>query len=110
MVLALLMFNFSAVLDIVYFAYSLRGSLFIIILFAILSKKAKLSEVGTIVSIVLTAAVGLFWATYKAIVGYYPISNYISGTYAAVFTALVSMIVVEIISIKKCSPKNNINL
>lgn len=95
---AIAMFNRSAVLDVVYFAYSLRGSLFVILLFGIYSKKYKPKEIPVIISMILTVFVALFWVIYKTVNGSYPISPAFSDTYAAVATALISMIVIKLFS------------
>lgn len=104
---AVLMFNFSAVLDIVYFAYSLRGSLFIVLLFGIYSHKYKIPEIPAIVSMLITAFVGLFWVSYKSVTGVYPISKYITETYASVIAAIITMIIIKILSIKKYQKEKN---
>ena len=103
---AIAIFNNKAVLDVVYFAYSLRGSLFVILLFGIYSKKRKLREVPVIISMVLTVFVALFWVIYKTVAGAYPISPAFSDTYAAVATALISMIVITILSKKEKKNEN----
>ena len=51
-----------------------------------------------IISMVLTVVVALFWVIYKTITGHYPISPAFSDTYAAVATALISMIIITLIS------------
>ena len=98
---AIAVFNKSAVLDVVYFAYSLRGSLFVILLFGIYSKKNKPGETPVIVSMVFTVLVALFWVVYKAIMGTYPISAGFSDTYAAVGASLLFMIAIKLSSIFK---------
>ncbi len=72
---AIALVNASAGLDIVYAAYSLRGALFIIVLFGIYWKHA--SEKGACWSMVFTGAVAIFWKVYELLTGSYPISNYI---------------------------------
>ncbi len=106
-VLAILMFNFSAVLDIVYFAYSLRGSLFIVLLFGIYSNKYKIPERQAITAMIITSMVGLGWVIYKSVCGHYPISDYISETYASVIAAFISMAIIKILSIRKSIVKRN---
>lgn len=100
-VLAIAIFDHSAVLDVVYFAYSLRGSLFVILLFGIYSKKRRLPENPVVWSMIVTALVALFWTIYKAFTHSYPISPVFSDTYAAVLTALVTMILIKIFSSRK---------
>lgn len=79
------------VLDIVYFAYSLRGSLFVIVLLGIYWKKT--SQKGAIYGIVCTGMVGAFWVIYNGVVGHFPIHPAITETYASVITAFVTTIV-----------------
>lgn len=88
---AVLLHHNSVILDIVYVAYSLRGSLFVILLFGIFSSKTKISENTAIISMIATAIVGLFWVSFKLITGTYPISAYFNETYATVLTAFLTM-------------------
>ena len=92
--MAILMYYSATVLDIVYFAYSLRGSLFVILLFGIFSRKQKPQENPTIAAMILTAATGLFWTVWKAYTGSYPIAPWFSDTYASICTAVLSMTIV----------------
>ena len=96
---AILFFNSSTVLDIVYFAYSIRGSLFIILLFGIIAKKNKASEKAVIVSMFITAFIGFGWVIYKQFTGTYPISSSFSETYVTIITALVCMVFSQIQSV-----------
>ena len=79
------------VLDIVYFAYSLRGSLFVIVLLGIYWKKT--SQKGAICGIICTGIVGAFWVIYNGVVGHFPIHPAITETYAAVVTAFVTTVI-----------------
>lgn len=79
------------VLDIVYFAYSMRGALFVVVLLGIYYKKT--SQKGAIAGMLCTAAVGAFWVIYNGVVGHFPIHPAISETYAAVVVAFVSTFV-----------------
>ena len=79
------------VLDIVYFAYSLRGSLFVIVLLGIYWKKT--SQKGAICGIICTGVVGAFWVIYNGVVGHFPIHPAITETYAAVVTAFVTTVI-----------------
>lgn len=90
-VFAIILGKTSMVLDMVYFAYSLRGSLFIILLLAIYWKKT--SQKGAIVAMVLTGIAGFSWVLYKSIYGVYPIHPAFSETYIAIIVALVTTIV-----------------
>lgn len=86
-VLALLFYDSQRLLDIVYFAYSIRGSLFIILFLGIYWKRT--SEKAAIWAMFATGIVGLFWVIYKNLTGSYPISPQFSETYASVITAVV---------------------
>ena len=98
---AVLLFNNSVILDVVYVAYSLRGSLFVILLFGILSSKVKIRENTAIVAMIATAVIGLFWVIFKMVNGSYPIFPNFSETYATVLTALVTMLIGKIIDCRK---------
>lgn len=87
------------VLDIVYFAYSMRGSLFIVVLLGIYWKKT--SERGAIAGMVCTAIVGLFWVAYNGAVGHFPIHPAITETYASVVVAFVTTVVFTFVFPKK---------
>jgi SSS family solute:Na+ symporter len=95
MILAIFMYGSARILDMVYFAYTIRGSLFVVLLFAIYWKGT--SPKGAVWAMITTGAVGLFWVGYKAVVGSYPIHPNITETYAAVAVALVSTIVYSLI-------------
>ena len=82
------------VLDIVYFAYSMRGALFVVVLLGIYWKKT--SEKGAVWGMIATAIVGLFWVAYNAIVGHFPIPG-VTETYISVITALVSTVIFSLV-------------
>lgn len=85
---AIAMYGTTRILDIVYFAYSIRGALFVVLLFGIYW--GKTSQKGAIYGMICTAAVGIFWVVYNSIAGHYPIHPAISETYASVFAAAVA--------------------
>lgn len=85
--LAVFFYDSQRLLDIVYFAYSIRGSLFIILLLSIYWK--KISARIAVLAMEATCIVGLIWIIYKNIVGQYPISPHFSETYAAVLTSII---------------------
>lgn len=90
-VLALVLVNASTVLDLVYSAYSLRGVLFIILLYGIYGK--TVSGKAACWSMVVTSIAMVFWAGFKVAVGHYPLSMgsfEITDTYAAVIVAIVA--------------------
>lgn len=106
--LSLFMYGSTKILDMVYFAYTIRGSMFVILLLGIYWKKT--SEKGAIYSMVLTGFVGLFWVAYKAVAGQFPIHPAFTETYAAVVTAFFTTIIfslvfkkidIDIIEVKK---------
>lgn len=101
MILAIIMYGNTRILDMVYFAYTLRGALFVILLFGIYWKST--SQRGAIWSMVLTALVGLFWVAYRAEFGHYPLHPMITETYASVVVALISTIVFSKLFPKKVS-------
>ena len=91
---AILLVDASAILDLVYAAYSLRGAIFVVVLLGIWWRRA--SEKGACIAIVLTAVVAVGWVAWELIFGAYPIvigSFAVSETYAAVAAALVSTVV-----------------
>ncbi len=79
----------TRILDMVYFSYTIRGSLFVVLLFAIYWKKS--TEKGAVMSMILTASVGFIWVAWKAIFGTYPIHPEFSETFAAVICAAITM-------------------
>ncbi len=102
-VLSVFMYGSTRILDMVYFAYTLRGSLFVVLLFAIYWKAT--SPKGAIYSMVFTAVVGFIWVAYKAIYGEFPIHPALTETYASVITAVFATVFFSIL-FKKDAPKN----
>ena len=82
--------NASAVLDLVYAAYSLRGAIFIIILFGIYTKIA--SQRASIWSMWATGIVAVGWVAIKLITGSYLIAG-VTETYAAAAVAVIATLV-----------------
>jgi SSS family solute:Na+ symporter len=82
------------VLDIVYFAYSMRGALFVVVLLGIYWKKT--SEKGAVWGMIATAIVGFFWVAYNAVVGHFPIPG-VTETYISVITALISTVIFSLV-------------
>ena len=93
---AAIMLNSSGikVLDIVYFAYSMRGALFVVVLLGIYWKKT--SEKGAVWGMVATAVVGFFWVAYNAITGHFPIPG-VTETYISVITAFISTVIFSMV-------------
>ncbi|MGI6720600.1 MAG: sodium:solute symporter family protein [Anaerovoracaceae bacterium] len=88
---AILLVDATAVLDIVYSAYSLRGAIFIVVMLGIYWKKA--SDRGACWGMISTGIVSVFWVVWKMTKGSYPFRPWFTETYAAVFVALISTIV-----------------
>ena len=84
--LAILLSNATTILDIVYFAYSLRGSLFVVLLLGIFWK--KMNRKVAVSAMICTAIIGFIWIGYKKIYGTYPV-RFITETYAAILTTLL---------------------
>jgi SSS family solute:Na+ symporter len=93
--LSIVMYGSTRILDMVYFAYTIRGSIFVILLLAIYWKKT--SEKGAIYSMIFTGLVGIFWVAYEAVMGEFPIHPAITETYAAVIAAFFSTIVFSLV-------------
>ncbi|MDD4402411.1 MAG: sodium:solute symporter family protein [Desulfitobacteriaceae bacterium] len=94
-VLAILFYGGTTILDMVYFAYSIRGALFVVLLYAIYWKYT--SRRGAVWAMIVTGAVGLFWVAFKAQTGSFPISPEFTETYAAVITAVISTVVFSLV-------------
>ena len=107
-VVAIILVNATAVLDIVYSAYSLRGALFIIVMLGMMwmKKKQVVSETGAIIAMILTGASAIIWVAIKLITGSYPLSIgkfTITETYVAVIVAFLATIILNAVC-KKDSP------
>ena len=92
---AIALVNASAVLDLVYAAYTLRGVLFLVILFGIYWKHT--SEKGACVSMLFTFLCCIAWVAIKIVNGgVYPLSIgsfQVSETYLGVVVACITLIV-----------------
>jgi SSS family solute:Na+ symporter len=109
-ILAAILYNLQKVLDIVYFAYGLRGSMFVVLLLGMYWK--KVSPTMACIAMISTVLIGLFWVIWKQITGSYPISNHITDTYVSIISALVitlfgSLIINASKKIKKGESKTN---
>lgn len=85
----------ATILDIVYFAYSLRGSLFVTLLLGIFWK--RMTSFAALLSMGMTAATGIFWVAYQKATGAYPIP-FLTETYASILTTLVVGIAASLLS------------
>jgi SSS family solute:Na+ symporter len=90
-VTALVLKDSATILDIVYFAYSIRGSLFIVLLLGIFWR--RMSQMAAVLSMGLTACVGIIWVWFKNLTGHYPVSQYLTETYASLITELLFSVV-----------------
>ena len=88
---AIALVNHNNVLDIVYSAYSLRGALFIVLIYGFFWKKANAKAASA--SMICTGIVAVGWVLFKLCFKHYPIANWFTETYAAVLTAAVTMYV-----------------
>lgn len=84
---AVTMYDSARILDIVYYAYTLRGSIFVVLLLGIYWRWT--SQKGAIWGMALTAVIGLMWVAYKSVAGVYPIHPQFNETYASVLSAFV---------------------
>ena len=82
------------VLDLVYAAYSIRGALFIVLIFGFFWNKAN--EKGACVSMIVTTVVAVCWVGFKLAFGHYPFAPWFTETYAAVLTAAITMILASL--------------
>ena len=86
---AMALVNNNNVLDIVYSAYSLRGALFIVLVYGFFWKKANAD--AACISMVCTGIAAIAWVVFKLAFGHYPIAPWFTETYVAVLTAALSM-------------------
>lgn len=85
-VIAIALYDSTMLLDIVYFAYSMRGSIFVILAMGIYWKRT--TSDGAVVGMLMSAVVGVFWVVYNRLTGVYPIHPGFSETYASILSAL----------------------
>ena len=93
---AIALVNSSAVLDLVYAAYTLRGVLFIVILFGMYWKYT--SEKGVCLSVLITFVICVSYVAAKLVIGQYPIviGNFaVSETYVGVIVACICIVVLS---------------
>ena len=95
---AIFLWKASTVLELVYAAYSLRGALFVVVLFGIYWKKA--SGKGAIWGMICTAIAAIAWVAIKLATGSYPLkfgSFAVSETYIAVVVAAICTVIFSLI-------------
>jgi SSS family solute:Na+ symporter len=110
-ILAVIMYGSTRILDMVYFAYTLRGAIFVVLLLGIYWKKT--SEKGAVYAMIITALVGFFWIIHKAVLGYYPVHRMLTETYASIIAAFVSTVAFSLVfrrntKINQCQYKSHI--
>ena len=87
---AMALYDSSAVLDLVYSAYSLRGAIFVTLLYAIYYKGGKMvSNKAACIAMILTGITSVSWVVVKMTTGQYPISKYFTDTYAGILAAAI---------------------
>jgi len=86
---SILLSSNTTILDIVYFAYSLRGSLFVVLMLGIFWRDMKPN--AAIGSMIVTTILSGVWIILKKINGSYPIP-WMTETYIAVLTTLVTSV------------------
>ena len=95
---AILLWKASTVLELVYAAYSLRGALFVVVLFGIYWKRS--SQKGAIAAMICTAVAAVAWVAIKLATGSYPLmfgSFAVSETYIAVVVAALCTIIFSLV-------------
>lgn len=92
---AIVLVENNNVLDLVYSAYSIRGALFIVLIFGFFWKKATAK--GACISMIITSVVAVCWVGFKLLFGHYPVASWFTETYAAVLVATISMIVASLV-------------
>lgn len=105
-ILAIIFYTGSTILDMVYFAYTLRGSIFVVLLLGIYWRRT--SSKGAIWGMVATAAVGLFWVVYHSVTGHFPIHPEFNETFASVVAALVFTVLFSLVLRQNTTPGTQI--
>ncbi|WP_028307862.1 sodium:solute symporter family protein [Desulfitibacter alkalitolerans] len=91
--LAIALYGTTMILDMVFFAYTIRGSLFVVLLYGIYWRRT--TQKGAIYAMLLTGIVGFFWVFYKGQTGQFPLHPNFTETYAAVTTAAIATFVLS---------------
>ena len=99
--IAIVLYDSTMLLDVVYFAYSIRGSIFVVLAMGIYHKRT--TPGGAVTGMLATAAVGILWVAVKRITGSYPIHPEFTETYAAVLSAALFTFVFSLIRKKEHS-------
>lgn len=97
--IAIILYDNTALLDMVYFAYSIRGSIFVVLALGIYCR--RISPNGAISGMIITLFISTVWITIKGTTGSYPIHPEFSETYAAVLSAFIFTILFSYLSGRK---------
>ena len=88
-------FNSTGVL----FEFSSRGSMFVVLLLGIYGR--RINAFFADVAMILTLGVGLFWVIWKTYRGSYPLSPYLTDTYACIIVAFLVTAIGSLFSPRK---------
>jgi SSS family solute:Na+ symporter len=106
MATAILLYDSSRLLDIVYFAYTLRGCLFVVLLLGIYWKRT--SQSGAIAGMICTALTGFVWVAIRALTGSYPIHSQLNETYVSIVVAVVTTVLFRLLIKDKPLEEHNV--
>ena len=95
MIIAIMLYDSARLLDIVYFAYTLRGSMFVVLLLGIYWKQT--SQSGAVIGMLFTAVVGFAWVGFRAFTGSYPIHPQFNETYISIIVALIATVIFSLL-------------
>ena len=93
----------SRILDIVYFAYAIRGSIFIILLLGIYWK--KYTEMSAVAAMIMTSMLSIIWIIYKHHYGEYPIWPALSEVYISIISAIIFSLIFNLFFARKQNEK-----
>lgn len=89
------LYDYQAGLDIVYFAYSLRAALFVVLLAAIIWKIVSARSAN--ITIIAASICGLIWIIMKNIFPEHVLFQYVSETYITIAVAIIFIVIVTLI-------------
>jgi SSS family solute:Na+ symporter len=101
-IISIILYDSSRILDIVYFAYTLRGCLFVVLLLGIYWKHT--SQGGAIAGMFFTAVTGFVWVAFRTVTGVYPIHPQLNETYISVAAAFISTVLFSLLMKSKPQP------
>lgn len=94
-VASVFLYDYQAGLDIVYFAYSLRAAIFVVLLAAILWKQVTSRSAN--ITIVAASACGLIWIIMKNIFPDHVLFKYVSETYITIAVGVILILAATLI-------------